>query len=213
MLAREHQANEGSRKAMLKVLGRHTSGNVQKVLWLLGEAGIAYEREDYGRQFGNTLTDAYRSLNPNSKVPTLVDGETVIWESNSILRYLAEKYATQFEGGTPAEKSQTGRWMDWLLAAVNAPYLVLFRETKKAPAERGAEFASAVAEMDSLLQILDGHLKGRNFVALEKLTIADFSLAPVVKRCAAFSIERKPAPEVERWLSSFARRDAFKVVS
>ena len=73
---------------MLRLLGRKTSGNVQKVVFLLEELGLAYEREDYGRQFGNT-GGAYLRLNPNAKVPTLVDGELVIWESNTILRYLS----------------------------------------------------------------------------------------------------------------------------
>ena len=78
---------------MIKLLGRQTSGNVQKVLFLLEEAGIPYAREDYGRQFSNTQTAEYKALNPTSKVPTVVDGETVIWESNTILRYLAAAYA------------------------------------------------------------------------------------------------------------------------
>src|SRR3546814_6697861 len=71
---------------MLRVLGRGTSGNVQKVVWLLEEMGQSYSREDYGRQFGNTADAAYLALNPSGKVPTLVDGDVVVWESNSILR-------------------------------------------------------------------------------------------------------------------------------
>jgi len=74
---------------MIRVLGRQTSGNVQKVMFLLEEIGLKYAREDYGRQFNNTNTDAYRKLNPNMKVPTLVDGDVVMWESHTILRYLA----------------------------------------------------------------------------------------------------------------------------
>ena len=77
---------------MLRLLGRNTSGNVQKVLFALEELGIPYNREDYGRQFNNTQDAAYLKLNPNGKVPTLVDGDTVIWESNTILRYLAAKH-------------------------------------------------------------------------------------------------------------------------
>jgi glutathione S-transferase len=65
---------------MVRVLGRQTSGNVQKVLLLLEEIGLPYVREDYGRQFKNTETDAYRAMNPNMKVPTLVDGDLVTWE-------------------------------------------------------------------------------------------------------------------------------------
>src|SRR5437868_15185595 len=75
----------------MKLLGRKTSGNVQKVLWLLEELKLSYEREDYGRQFNNTQTPEYLKLNPNAKVPTLVDGSLVIWESNTILRYVAAK--------------------------------------------------------------------------------------------------------------------------
>jgi glutathione S-transferase len=65
---------------MIRLLGRQTSGNVQKVIFCLEELGVRYIREDYGRQFGNTLTDQYRRLNPNAKVPTLIDGDLVIWE-------------------------------------------------------------------------------------------------------------------------------------
>lgn len=195
---------------MIKLLGRQTSGNVQKVIWMLEEAGLAFEREDYGRQFGNTTTDAYRQLNPNAKVPTLVDGTAVIWESNTILRYLAAAYAADFTGATPVECALVERWMDWLLASINAPYLVLFREAKKSPAERAPDFAPAALEMDTLLQILDAHLKDKDFVALDKLTIADFALAPIIKRCAAFPIERKPTPELDRWIASFDKRAAFK---
>jgi glutathione S-transferase len=76
---------------MVKILGRGTSGNVQKVVWLLEELGQAYAREDYGRQFNNTQTEAYLALNPTGKVPTLVDGDVTVWESNTILRYLCNK--------------------------------------------------------------------------------------------------------------------------
>src|ERR1051325_1839171 len=104
---------------MLRVLGRGTSGNVQKVVWLLEELGASYKREDYGRQFNNTADAAYLALNPNGKVPTLVDGDTVIWESNTILRYLAAKAGSKFYPADPAARSQVERWMDWQLASLN----------------------------------------------------------------------------------------------
>src|SRR5437660_10071882 len=74
---------------VIKLLGRQTSGNVQKVIFCLEELNVPYVREDYGRQFGNTATEAYRRLNPNAKVPTLLEGDLAIWESHTILRYLA----------------------------------------------------------------------------------------------------------------------------
>lgn len=194
---------------MLKLLGRQTSGNVQKVLFLLHEAGIAHVREDYGRQFGNTTTDVYRAMNPNAKVPTLVDGEVVVWESNTILRYLAAKHAPALHGETPAERSEVERWMDWLLAQLNAPYLAMFREAKKPAAERAPDFAAQLAEMNGLLGILDARLAGAEWLALGRLTLADIALAPIVARCLDFPVERPALPALEAWRARIAARPAF----
>ena len=127
---------------MLQVLGRKTSGNVQKVIWLLEEMKQPYEREDYGRQFGNTGGD-YLKLNPNGKVPTLVDGDVVVWESNTILRYLGNKHGGSFYPADPAARSHVERWMDWQLATLNSPYLAIFRDAKKPAAERSAWWISS----------------------------------------------------------------------
>src|SRR6267378_3571170 len=125
----------------MKLLGRKTSGNVQKVLWLLEELKMPYTREDYGRQFNNTQTPEYLSMNPNAKVPTLVDGEVVIWESNTILRYLATRAKSDLYPTDPAKRTQVERWMDWQLAALNNPYLAMFKEATHETEKRGDDFA------------------------------------------------------------------------
>ena len=198
---------------MIRILGRATSGNVQKVLFFLEEIGMKYVREDYGRQFNNTNTEAYRKMNPNMKVPTLIDGDLVSWESNTILRYLAATYAPQLTGATPAEKTQVERWMDWMLASLNAPYLAIFKDAKKPAAERSADFAAQSADLVAQLKILDGHIAGNEFFALDRLTIADIALASVVKRCLEFPIERPALPEIERWMKAMDARPAFAVAT
>lgn len=195
----------------IKLLGRQTSGNVQKVLWMLEELGAPYVREDYGRQFNNTQTPDYLALNPNAKVPTLVEGDVTIWESNTILRYLAATRGKALTGATPAEATEVERWMDWVLASVNAPYLTLFKESKLAAEERTGAFATASKEMDGLLAIAEGHIAGKDFFALGKLTIADIALAPVLKRCMGFEIERKPTPNLDRWMAALEAREGFQV--
>lgn len=196
---------------MIRLLGRATSGNVQKVIFLLEELGLKYVREDYGRQFNNTNTDAYRKLNPNMKVPTLIDGDLVSWESNTILRYLAGKHNPSLTGATPAEKTYVERWMDWMLASLNTPYVAVFKDAKKPAAERGADFAAQSADLIAQLKILDGHLAGKNWFALDRLTIADIALAPVVKRALEFPIERPEFTELGRWLKWIEARPAFSV--
>jgi glutathione S-transferase len=196
---------------MIRLLGRQTSGNVQKVIFLLEELQKPYIREDYGRQFGNTNTDAYRALNPNAKVPTLVDGEVVIWESNTILRYLAAIYRPALAGETPAERALVERWMDWQLGAVNPPYLAVFKEAKKPADERSNEFAGQSADLVGQMKILDQHLAGRAWIALERLTLAEMALSPIVKRCLEFPIERPALPELTRWQTAIEARLAFAV--
>lgn len=196
---------------MIKLLGRATSANVQKVLFLLEELRIPYSREDYGRQFGNTLTDAYRALNPNAKVPTLIDGEVVIWESNTILRYLADLHAPALHGSTPAERTEVQRWMDWVLASVNAPFLAVFRDAKNPPESRAADFASQSTTLVDQLKILDSHLANREWIALDRFTLAEVSLGPIISRCLAFPIERPGLPALKKWQAAVEARPAFQV--
>jgi glutathione S-transferase len=192
----------------MKLLGRKTSGNVQKVLWLLEELKLPYEREDYGRQFNNTQTPDYLRMNPNAKVPTLVDGSLVIWESNTILRYIATKAKSALYPTDPAKRTQVERWMDWQLASLNNPYLAMFREAKLEPAKRSAEFANQQKDLGAQLSILDKTMG--KFVAGDELTIADICLGPIVYRCLRFGVELPELPNVKRWDAAISARDAFK---
>ncbi len=198
---------------MIRLLGRSTSGNVQKVLFGLEEMGVKYAREDYGRQFGNTQTPEYKKLNPNSKVPTLIDGDTATWESHTILRYLAALHKPELAGSTPAEKTHVERWMDWLLASLNTPYVAVFKDSKNEPEKRAADFAAQVADMGAQLKILDGHIAGKSFFALDRLTLADIALAPIVKRCLEFPVDKPDVPELTRWIKAMEERPAFAVAT
>jgi glutathione S-transferase len=196
---------------MLRVLGRATSGNVQKVVWLLEELGTPYKREDYGRQFNNTQDPAYLTLNPNGKVPTLVDGEEVVWESNTILRYLANKLgAAKLYPADPLARSQVERWMDWQLASLNGPYLGVFKEAKKPAAERAASWAADSKELTAQLEILEKGTAGRPWLAGAEITLADICLGPIIHRCLDFPIELPALPGIRAWRDKITQRPAFK---
>jgi glutathione S-transferase len=196
---------------MLRVLGRATSGNVQKVIWLLEELGTPYKREDYGRQFNNTQDAAYLKLNPNGKVPTLVDGDTVVWESNTILRYVCNKQGSNgFYPDDAAAQSQVDRWLDWQLASLNNPYLGIFREAKKPAAERAASWAQDAKEMKAQLDILEGGMGGKAWIAGNAMTIADICLGPIVHRCLDFPVDLPGLAGVRAWREKIAARPAFK---
>ena len=195
---------------MLKLLGRKTSGNVQKVLFLLEETGTPYTREDYGRQFNNTQTPEYLKLNPNAKVPTLIDGDLTIWESNTILRYLAAKTGSALYPNDLGARTQVERWMDWQLATLNPIYLALFQGAKLAPAERASDFPAQVKAMGDALGILDGQLARSAWIAGPGFTLADVCLGPIVYRCLRFGVELPPLANLKRWDGAVSGRDAFK---
>jgi glutathione S-transferase len=192
----------------MKVLGRKTSGNVQKVLFLLEELKQPYEREDYGRQFNNTQTPDYLSKNPNAKVPTLVDGSLVVWESNTILRYIATKAKSNLYPADAAKRTHVERWMDWQLASLNNPYLAMFKESKLEPAKRSADFAAQEKDLGAQLAILDKTMG--KWVAGDEMTLADICLAPIVSRCLRFGVQLPDLPNVKKWDATISARDAFK---
>ena len=107
---------------MLKVWGRNTSSNVQKAMWAVGELGLENERFDVGGTFGKNREPAYLSMNPNGLVPTLQDGDFILWESNSIIRYLARNHGGgKLEGTNPKMTALANQWMDWQLTRASGP--------------------------------------------------------------------------------------------
>ena len=191
---------------MIRLLGRATSANVQKVIFLLEESAIPYEREDYGRQFANTATPEYLAMNPTGKVPTLIDGATVVWESHTILRYLAATHTSPLYPTDPAARSAVERWMDWGLATLNPVFLAGFRDAKKPEAERGPDTAKNLA---AELAILDARLAHTAWLAGEQMSLAEIALGPMLRRCVAFPFERPPTPHLAQWCARLAERPAF----
>ncbi|AJP56954.1 glutathione S-transferase [Pandoraea vervacti] len=191
---------------MLKLYGRATSGNVQKVIFLLEELGQPYERLDYGRQFGNTGTPEYLAMNPTNKVPTLADGELVIWESHTILRYLASRHGASLYPADPAQRTFVERWMDWTLASLNPVYLAGFKDAKKPADEQAADTGPNLA---AELKILDAQLRELPWCAGPAFSLADVALAPLVKRCVRFPYALPTFPGIAAWLARIEQRPAF----
>ena len=200
---------------MLKIWGRANSSNVMKVLWLCDELGIAHERIDAGGAFGKTREPFYLAMNPNSRVPTIEEPDGYsLWESHSILRYLV---ATRAPGHAvhptePRARGNVERWMDWLLAALNPPYMGLFREAKKPAAERAATWAADAKDMAAQLSVLDGAM-GKPWIAGASMSLADIALAPIVHRCLGFPIDLPKLETLRAWHGRVSERPAFKTAA
>lgn len=197
---------------MLTVWGRVNSLNVQKVMWALGELGLAHKRIDAGMAFGVTKTPAYLAMNPNALVPTLDDDGLVLWESNTIVRYLATRYgAGSLDPGSLGDRARAERWMDWQLSSLGpAIGPAFFNLVRTPPAERNqAAIAASTEATERLMGILDDALAGTPYLNGERLTIADIPVGVTAHRWYRLPVERGPHPNVEAWLGRIRARPAF----
>jgi glutathione S-transferase len=199
--------------AMLRVLGRKGSSNVRKVLWALEELNLPFEREDIGGEFGRNREPAFLALNPNGLVPVLVDGNLALWESNTILRYLAARYGQGSLWEPDAvQRALQERWLDWQLSLVTpALNLLAGALVVKPPQARSPEeIDRARNQLDEAFRILDRELAGKAFLGGDRLSIADIAVGVAVLRWFGLPIERAALPELQRWYDTLASRPAFR---
>ena len=198
---------------MLKIIGRSTSSNVQKVLWICGEMGISFDREDLGGPFGGNDKPEYRALNPNGKVPTIIDDEFVLWESNSCTRYLAAKYApgTLYPDDLTA-RADAERWMDWQIATVSPTLVPVFwGMVRTAPEDRDLKAIEAARKkLSANIAIMDNQLSNSTYLAGSTFTVGDIPLGITAYRWFNMEIEREPYKNVQRWYDLLCDRPAFQ---
>ncbi len=198
---------------MLRILGRANSSNVQKVLWCCAELGLPFQREDYGGPFGKNREPPYLALNPNGLVPTVVDGDLVIWESNTILRYLAAKNSSEtLYPSRPGPRSHCDRWLDWQLSVIGPPAGAVFLALVRTPEEQ-RDAKALQANRDKLaaaMAILDAQLAKTPFVAADRFTVADIPLGIIAYRWFELPIQREEFPNVQAWYERVAAREGFR---
>ena len=197
---------------MIEIWGRRNSSNVIPVLWALAETGAAFRRHDVGGSFGGLESPEYRAINPNGLVPSLVDGDVAMWESNAIIRYVAAKYGS---GGLwdddPARRSLADRWLDWAKTTANPPAMGLFWATVRTePAARdGAAIAKLTEATAKVCQFLDAHLAGQPYLAGDHLTMGDLPLGALAHRYFQMDVERPDLPHVRAWYERLCARPAY----
>jgi len=198
---------------MLKLWGRINSINVQKVLWTLAELNVAYERTDAGLQFGVVNEPFYRRMNPNGRVPTIEDDGFVLWESNTIVRYLSAKHgAGTLWSNDPRQRADADRWMDWTTSTVAPALTPVFWGLIRTPPEK-RNMASIEAEAEKVgqaFQALEQNLEGRDHVAGKSFTMGDIPLGTFVHRWYALAVKRPKLPRVEAYYERLQERAPYK---
>jgi len=199
---------------MLKIWGRKNSVNVKKVLWCVEELGVRHERVDAGMQFGVVDTPQYRRLNPNGLVPTIEEDGFVLWESHTIVRYLAAKHG----GGKLwpldlRERADAERWMDWAFT-FQAAFRAVFWGLVRTPPEKrdAAAIEDARKKSAELLGHLDAWLAGRHYVGGRAFTMGDIPIGCHVQLWMRLPLERPKHPALEAWFARLLERPAYRAV-
>lgn len=199
---------------MLTIYGRSNSSNVRKVLWLLAEIGLDYERLDYGRGFAPCNTPEYLAMNPNALVPTMKDGDFILWESNAILRYLATRTGRKdlYPEGLE-ERAAVEQWLDWQLTTAIAGVNGLFQGlvVKMPDLATPQAIENSHKRANAAMGILDAQLaRTEAYVVGPDLTIADTALGMYVHRWYAMDIERPDLKALAAYYGRLKQRKPFQ---
>jgi glutathione S-transferase len=198
---------------MIKIWGRTDSSNVQKVLWCCGELGLVFERTDWGGKFGGNKEQAYLNMNPNGLVPTIQDGSFTLWESNSIMRYLVDKYGQgKLLPSTPEERANANRWMDWQLSTLNAAIVPLFWTLVRTPEDkRDANIVKTALEKTvNAWQIVDRYLSDSKYLAGDSLSLGDIPLGVWAYRWFNLPIDRPKLGNLDAWYKRLCERPPYQ---
>lgn len=199
--------------APIALWGRITSCNVQKAQWALEEVGVPYSRIDVGGKFGGLDDPAYLALNPHGVIPTLVDGETVVWESDAIIRYVAARYgAGTLWPEASGERAAADQWIAWTNGSLYPDWIKLFWAlVRTAPSKRdGTAIERLRHATEKRFVILDHHLKSNRYMAGDAFGMADIPAGMTLYRWYEMDIERPVTPHVEAWYARLRDRSAFR---
>ena len=200
--------------AVLRILGKASSINVRKVLWTCEEIGIDYEQEDFGSGFASTLTPDFLTLNPNGLVPVIETEDGVLWESNTICRYLAAKYRRpDLLPADPWPRALVERWMDWQATELNGAWRSAFMGlVRKDPAFADPSLiADSVRAWSAKMAILEQHLgAGSSFLVGDRLTLADIVIGLSINRWYQTPIDHPEFLAVAAYWQLLKSRPAFQ---
>ena len=200
---------------MLKILGRSSSINVRKVLWLCAELGLEFEQELWGSGFRSTDDPGFRALNPNALVPVLIDGDFVLWESNAICRYLAAAQGRDdLLPADPRARAPVDQWLDWQMGELNKSWSYAFMSLVRHSPAHGdpAAVEASVAAWNRQMAILDAQL-GRTgaYATGTTFTLADIGLGLSTHRWFMTPMARPALPAVDAYYARLSERAGFRL--
>ena len=200
----------------MKIYGRSNATNVVPVLWALEEIGAPYTRYNVGGSFGGVDGKAFRAMNPNGRIPVMDDDGFVLWESNAIVRYLADVYgAGRILPAGARERAVADQWMDWYKSTFYAPYVALFQALIKfgsGPGDAG-RIAGLVDALSDVLRVPDAALKRTDFLAGDAFSMGDIPLGAMIHRTFMLDVRLPSLEGIEAWYARLRERPAYRATA
>ncbi|MBN9217278.1 MAG: glutathione S-transferase family protein [Mesorhizobium sp.] len=198
----------------LVLLGHLKSSNVMKAVWALDELGLAYERKDIGNVWGGLNTPEYRAMNPTGLVPTLLDGDFAIWESNAVIRYICNAHApgSQLYPSDPVQRGRIDQWLDCQQTQMARPQAVVFLTLIRTPQDKRdpVALAAAIKDAGKVWGWADAELARREFLCGEHLTLADIAWGVHAHRWLNMDFDRPDLPNLSAWYLRLLRHESFR---
>ena len=197
----------------IKIYGRLSSANVQKINWFCSYANVSVVNLNYGGIHGKTKTKEFKDMNPNSRVPVLDDNNFILYESNAILRYLSKKFDILVE-----EKNEISgkidQWIDWGSFTFASPCSLLTAHKLSLPQNQRDELIAEKAKNDifNLLNILNNHLSKKEFIVDEKFSLADMPIGIWCHRCVNLGISFENFPNINKWYLKLNEMNSFQKI-
>lgn len=200
---------------MLKIWGRKNSSNVRKALWCAEELGLSYQALDAGGAFGVVDTPEYRAMNPNGRIPLIEDDGFVLWESNTIVRYLAARHAadSSWYPADPQARASAEKWMDWTTSTFAEPFRHLFWGVLRTPAaeQDWVKINAALKTCGDLLQVVEQALAQHPYLSGEEIGVGDIPLGSFIYAWFEMPVERPQMPNLEAWYQRLKARPAYRL--
>lgn len=198
---------------MIKILGRANSINVRKVLWLCEELNLAYDREDWGRGFRSTKEQEFITVNPNASIPVLIDNDFILWQSNSIIRYLSNAYSGKhIYPDNNKTRAKIDQWIDWQGIELNNSWTYALQHiVRKSPNHQDiALVKESINSWNNMMILLDKQLeKTKSYIVSDHFSLADISIGLSVQRWYLTPFEKPDLTYVKDYYDLLSQRPAY----
>ena len=196
---------------MLTIYGRKSSANVQKVRWICSEGNLEFKTEIVGGKHGGLTSPDFKRLNPNGTIPVLIDGDFILYESNTIIKYISDKFNI-LKSATQEKIALNNQWIDWSSSVFGLNCSTYTAHNILLPVEqRNATLASeAKKKIYSCFKLLNIQLEKTNYLLDDELNLADIPIGCWIHRCVVLDLEISDFKLLEKLYVSLKERSAFK---